>query len=215
MSTVVEMSEAVVLLEQFPALAGASAKVDAGEIVLLRGPNGVGKTTFLRSCAGLLAVSSGRLNVLGHDLVAARRSVRRHIALLGHTSQLYEDLTVLDNVKFWTRASGVDDGDVSAALDRMGVPNRIHTIPVERLSAGQKRRVAISIVIASRPRLWLLDEPHAGLDQSGRDLLDSLLVDATSAGATVVFASHELDRAEAVATRSLSFSGGVIVSGDG
>ena len=214
MSTVIDMSKAVVLLERFPALAGATATVGAGEIVLLRGPNGVGKTTFLRSCAGLLPVASGRLNVLGHDLVAARRAVRRHVALLGHTSQLYDDLTVVDNVQFWSRASGVRDGDLMGALDRMGVSKRLHSVPVERLSAGQKRRVAIAIVIASRPRLWLLDEPHAGLDQSGRGLLDSLLVDAAEAGATVVFASHELDRAEAVATRSLSFSGCLIVSDD-
>ncbi|MDG2260805.1 MAG: energy-coupling factor ABC transporter ATP-binding protein, partial [Actinomycetota bacterium] len=124
------------------------------------------------------------------------------------------DLTVVDNVQFWSRASGVRDGDLMGALDRMGVSKRLHSVPVERLSAGQKRRVAIAIVIASRPRLWLLDEPHAGLDQSGRGLLDSLLVDAAEAGATVVFASHELDRAEAVATRSLSFSGGLIVSDD-
>ena len=214
MSTVIDMREAVVLLERFPALAGATATIDSGEIVLLQGPNGVGKTTFLRSCAGLLPVASGRLDVLGHDLVGARRAVRRHVALLGHTSQLYDDLTVVDNVKFWSKANGVRDGDLAGALDRMGVSKRLYSIPVERLSAGQKRRVAIAIVIASRPRLWLLDEPHAGLDQAGRDLLDSLLGDATEAGATVVFASHELDRAEAVASRSLVFSGGVIVSDD-
>ena len=208
MSRVVDMRDAVVLLGRFPALAGATATIDGGEIVLLRGANGAGKTTFLRTCAGLLSVSAGHVEVLGHDLRTARKSVRRHVALLGHESQLYDDLTVLDNLRFWARANGAGSSDAIAALDRMEVPERLHDVAVERLSAGQRRRVAIAVVIATRPRLWLLDEPHAGLDQRGRDLLDSLLVDATAAGATVVFASHELDRAEQVATRTLEVAGG-------
>lgn len=210
MAAVIDMQDVVVLLGRFPALAGATASLDSGEVVLLSGPNGVGKTTFLRACAGLLPISGGRADVLGHDLTIDRRGVRRHVALLGHESQLYDDLTVLDNIRFWGRAAGASEAEATAALDRMAIPARLHHVAVERLSAGQKRRVAIAVVIATRPLLWLLDEPHAGLDQVGRDLLDALLGEATAAGATVVFASHELDRAEAVATRTLHFRGGQI-----
>ncbi len=210
MAPVIDMNNAVVLLGRFPALAGATTTVDAGEIVLLQGPNGVGKTTFLRTCAGLLPLASGSGSVLGHDLAVDRRALRSHVALLGHDSQLYDDLTVLDTVRFWTRAAGADSSAAEGALDRMGVPKRVSNLTVERLSAGQKRRVAIAVVIATRPILWLLDEPHAGLDQVGRDLLDSLLGDAAASGATVAFASHELERARAVATRTLEFRGGQI-----
>jgi len=208
MGPVIDMHDVVVLLDRFPALAGVTARVDQGEVVLLRGANGVGKTTFLRACAGLLSISAGRAEVLGHDLAQSRRGVRRHVAMLGHDTQLYDDLTVLDNVRFWSRAGG-STGEVAVdALERMDVPARIMDVQVERLSAGQRRRVAIAVVIARRPRLWLLDEPHAGLDQSGRDLLDALLLEAAAAGGTVVFASHELDRAMAVAHRALVFQGG-------
>lgn len=212
MDPVIEMHDVVVLLERFPALAGISCQVEQGEIVLLRGPNGVGKTTFLRTCAGLLPVTAGSATVLGHDLSRARRGVRRHVAMLGHETQLYDELTVLDNVRFWSQAVGADAREATVALDRIGVAKRLHDVQVERLSAGQKRRVAIAVVLAKRPLLWLLDEPHAGLDQQARDVLDTLLQDAVEAGATVVFASHELDRAEAVAHRVLPFHGGTIDS---
>jgi len=208
MGPIIEMRDVVVLLDRFPALAGLTARVDVGEIVLLRGPNGAGKTTFLRTCAGLLSISSGTAEALGHDLARSRRGVRRHVAMLGHDTQLYDDLTVLDNVRFWSRAGGLSGQVANDALERMDVPARVMDVQVERLSAGQRRRVAIAVVIARRPRIWLLDEPHAGLDQSGRDLLDTLLVEAAAAGATILFASHELDRAEAVASRVLVFQGG-------
>ncbi len=212
MSTAISTSEAVVLLGRFPALAGASATIEQGEVVLLRGPNGVGKTTFLRMCAGLLAVTSGSVNVLGHDLTQARRSVRKHVGLLGHQTYLYDDLTVRDNLEFWSATVGVGKEFAVAAARRVGIEHRLMTVEVERLSAGQRRRVALAVLVARRPRLWLLDEPHAGLDQDGRDMLDGLLREAASAGATVVFASHELERAHAVADRELLFAGGCIVS---
>jgi energy-coupling factor transporter ATP-binding protein EcfA2 len=95
----------------------------------------------------------------------------------------------------------------------MEIPQRLLQLPTESLSAGQQRRVAIAAVALRRPRLWLLDEPHAGLDSEGRDLLDSLLQDAAKAGATIVFASHEINRAEIIATRSISILGGQVVGG--
>ena len=79
-----------------------------------------------------------------------------------------------------------------------------------RLSAGQRRRTALACLVARRPELWLLDEPHAGLDHDGRDLLDDLVHRAQAAGATVVLASHELDRAEALADRVVTIAGGTI-----
>ena len=214
MSRAIELRETVVLLGRFPALAGASATVDAGEVVLLRGPNGVGKTTFLRTCAGLLPVTSGSVNVLGHDVLADRKRVRPHVGLLGHQTHLYDDLTVRDNLEFWAATAGVSRKDAFAAASRVGLEGRRAKVPVERLSAGQRRRVALAVLVARRPRLWLLDEPHAGLDQEGRDLLDDLLREAAGAGATVVFASHELERAHAVADRVLQFSGGRILGDD-
>ncbi|MCU1498879.1 MAG: ccmA [Acidimicrobiales bacterium] len=212
MEPVVDFRGAVCLLGRFPALAGVDLDVAAGEIVLLRGPNGAGKTTVLRACAGLVPVVDGAAAVLGVDLRTDRRAVRHRVGLLGHASGLYEDLTVADNVRFWTRAGRARSADADAAMARLGLAGRLADVAVARLSAGQRRRTSLAVMVARRPQLWLLDEPHAALDQDGRDLVDSLMADAVAAGATVVFASHERDRAEAVAHRTVTIAGGTVVT---
>jgi heme ABC exporter ATP-binding subunit CcmA len=210
MEPVVHLRGAVALLGRFPALAGVDLDVAAGEIVLLRGPNGAGKTTLLRLCAGLLPVTRGEARVLGHDLGDRRqaRALRRRVGLLGHATGLYDELTVDDNVRFWGRAAGASPADVSAALSACGLDGRLADVAVARLSAGQRRRTSLACLLARRPELWLLDEPHAGLDQDGRDVLDRLVRQAVSQGATVVLSSHELDRAEALAGRVVTLVGG-------
>ena len=212
MVSIVSLRGVVALLGRFPALAGADLEVGESEIVLVQGPNGAGKSTLLRVCAGLLRIESGRAEVLGHDLVTDRAAVRRSVGLLGHDTALYDDLTVEENLRFWARASRIDDDAVRAALDRLGVAERLRDVTVRNLSAGQRRRTALAAVVVRRPRLWLLDEPHSGLDQGGRDLIDQVILDAASAGATVMLASHELDRTLDLATRHLTVAGGTITS---
>ncbi|MDQ2648050.1 MAG: ABC transporter ATP-binding protein, partial [Actinomycetota bacterium] len=161
MEPVVELRGAVTLLGRFPALAGIDLEVAAGEIVLLRGPNGAGKTTLLRCLAGLLPVVRGTATVLGHDLRHRHeaRALRRQVGLLGHSTGLYDDLTVADNVRFWGRAAGADDAEVDAALTACGLQGRLAGLTVARHSAGQRRRTSLACVLARRPELWLLDEP--------------------------------------------------------
>lgn len=207
---VVELCDAVVLLDRFPALAGADLDVRPGEILLLQGPNGAGKSTLLRTCAGLVPLSSGTIRVLGCDLKKSPRAARAQTSLLGHSTALYDDLSVLDNVVFWAKANGATEAEARAALERVELDPRLASVAVERLSAGQRRRLALAIHVASRPRLWLMDEPHAGLDHQSRDLLDELLLEATASGATVIFASHELERAAKVATRTVHVVAGTV-----
>jgi heme ABC exporter ATP-binding subunit CcmA len=208
MEPAVHLRDAVALIGRFPALAGADLDVAPGEIVLLRGANGAGKTSLLRACAGLLPVVEGEAVVLGHDLRADRVAVRRRVGLLGHGTALYDDLTVADNVRFWTRAARGCPADADAALRQLGLGGRLADVPVARLSAGQRRRASIAVLVARRPELWLLDEPHAGLDQLARDEVDGIVRAAAHAGATVLIASHELERAEALAARIVEVAGG-------
>ena len=213
MPLAVRFRAAVSLLGRFPALAGVDLDVAAGEIVLLKGPNGAGKTTLLRACAGLVGITSGEAEVLGCDLTRDRRAVRRRVGLLGHATFLYDELTVADNLRFAARAAGRPAADGAAALERLGLAGRLRDLPVAKLSAGQRRRVALAAVVARRPELWLLDEPHASLDAAGRDLLDELVRDAAAQGATVLLASHELDRADHLATRRVTVVGGRAADG--
>ena len=103
---IVSFSDVVVVYDNFPALAGASFEVTSGEIVLLRGPNGAGKTTLLRACAGLLPIARGTATVLGSDLGVERYAVRTKVGLLGHANGLFQDLTVAENISFWSRLIG-------------------------------------------------------------------------------------------------------------
>ena len=213
MDDVVSARELVVLLGGFPALAGADLDVGPGEVVLLQGPNGAGKSTLLRALAGLVRVDSGRLDVLGMDLAADYRVARRHVGYLGHANQLYAELTVSENVRFALRAARADLRRAPEALERLGLAGALADQPAASLSAGQRRRTALAALVARDPQLWLLDEPHAGLDAEGRELLDRLVGELAAEGRSVVLASHEAERARPLAERIVEVSGGITVGG--
>lgn len=203
-----DLEEVVAVLGSFPALAGATLRVDQGEIVLLRGPNGAGKTSLLKVCAGLLPIERGSGSVLGHDIVHEREAIKGRVGYLAHHNGLYGDLTVAENVRFWGSVSGADDVDIERALIGLGLHGRLANVKVSALSAGQKRRVALACLVARRAELWLLDEPHAGLDAHSRDELDGVLRAAAESGATIMVASHELERAGALASRQIEVVAG-------
>ena len=209
----VRLGGAVVLMGGFPALAGADLEVERGEVVLVRGPNGAGKSTLLHLCAGLLRLSDGQGEVLGCDLSVERAAVRRRVGLLGHDTALYGELTAAENLQVWARASRVGGADVPGALERLGLSPRLLDIPADRLSAGQRRRVALAAIVVRRPELWLLDEPHAGLDCEGREIVDGIVTSAAEAGAAVVLASHETGPAGGLATRTVTMAGGTLPEG--
>ena len=148
MPPAVRLHEAVALAGRFPLLAGACLEVGEGEVVHLRGPNGAGKTSLLKVLAGLLAVHSGEATVLGWDLVADRRAVRREVGMLGHQSFLYEELTVEENLRF-ARASGqrlLSRGPPRARAVRFRGSPRVHSrrtvlrrTAAPRLACGARR----------------------------------------------------------------------------
>ena len=208
MDTVIELSGVVAVLGRFPALAGVDVTVQRGEIVLLQGPNGAGKTSLLRVCAGLLPIERGTGHVLGIDLATNREAIRSRVGLLGHANGLYLDLTVMQNLQFWASTVAATSSEVSTAMATMRIDGRLAEVKASQLSAGQRRRCALASLIVRRAEIWLLDEPHAGLDAAGRDELDALLRSAVASGATVVLASHERDRALGLATRTVTIDGG-------
>jgi len=197
----------VCLFGRFPALAGLDLDVEAGEVLLCSGPNGAGKTTLLRMLAGLVPAHSGEAEVLGSDLFSDRRSPRRRLALVGHETFCYDDLTVRENLRFTARASGRDGDEIDAVTDRLGLA-ALSDVTHARLSAGQRRRLALANALVREPELLLLDEPHAGLDEAGRAVLHEVVAAAPAEGRTVVMASHELELARALATREVRIEAG-------
>ncbi len=209
----VRLRDAVALAGRYPLLAGVDLDVRTGEIIVLKGANGAGKTSLLRVVAGLVPLAAGEATVLGLDPTVDARELRRHVGLLGHANGLYDDLTAEENVRFTVRAGRLPKAAVSVALARLGISDRLLSLPAGKLSAGQRRRVALAALLVRQPRLWLLDEPHAGLDAEHRALLDDLLRSVTVQGATVLVASHEARTSEVLADRVVTMSGGTVLDG--
>ena len=183
--------------------------VAGGETLALFGPNGAGKTTLLRTLAGLLRASEGEARVLGCRLPGDAR-LRRRIGYLGHESFLYRDLSPRENLQYYARLFGVDDGDrPRALLARVGL-ERFADRRVATFSRGMLQRLGVARAILHEPDLLLLDEPLTGLDPSGAELLANLLAEQRATGVTVLMATHDLERALASATRAVVIARGCI-----
>lgn len=205
----VELAGVVASVEGFPVLTGVDLRVERGEVLLVTGANGAGKTSLLRLVAGLLRVADGRAEVLGHDLVKDRRSHRRRVALVGQETACYDDLTVRRNLGLHARMSGATDARTADVVESLGL-DAVADVAHGRLSTGQRRRCALAVGLVRDVELLLLDEPHAGLDADARDVVDGVIRAANRAGTTVLLASHELDRARAIAGREAVLTRGFV-----
>jgi heme exporter protein A len=197
----------------FGAIAGlvrVSLRVERGEILLVRGHNGAGKSTLLRILATALSPTYGRGTVLGHDLVAGRREIRRRTELVGHRTRLYEDLTAEENLRFTGALHGLDPAAVPAALARVGLEG-LDRDRVRGFSAGMRQRVAFARAILREPDLLLLDDPYAGLDDRGREVLDGVIVEGAERGRTTLVATHDPE-ASRLATRTALMDAGRLVA---
>jgi heme exporter protein A len=168
-----------------PLFSGLDFSAGAGAIVWIRGANGQGKTTLLRTLAGLSSPAAGAIVRHGH----ARASTPVYLA---HANAVKEDLTAGESLAFLLRLSGIaaSAATIDAALERFGLRSRRHA-PVRTLSQGQRRRVALArLAVGDEPALWLLDEPYDALDDEGSATLDALLAAHATRGGVVVLTSH-------------------------
>lgn len=174
-------------------LKGLSLEIGPGELLHVSGPNGVGKTTLLRVATGLLRPEQGRVMWRGKPISSAPEDYQSELAYSSHEPALKGDLSALENLKFMVRLKRrIADGELTACLERTGAA-RCADLPARSLSAGQRRRVAMARVLATRARLWLLDEPFTNLDASGVHLVSELLAEHIERGGlALVVAHHEL-----------------------
>jgi len=209
---VVRLRNAVVVTNGFPLLSGVDLEIPSQSLTVLTGANGAGKTSLLRLLGGLLALTSGEGQVAGVTLgTESRRALRRSVGWLGHEGSFYGELTVRENLVFAARALDRPLTLLPDALERVGLSGRADTV-TRMLSAGQRRRLGLAWLLVRRPALWLLDEPYASLDDSGRTFLDELLADVQAAGASVVMSAHDELRSATLKPTIVRLAGGRIVS---
>ena len=169
---------------------GLSFAVAAGELLWLRGDNGVGKTSLLRVLCGLARAERGRISWRGLDAAEHPVELRAELLYVGHLDALKRALTARENlVADGALRGGAEPAAIDAALAELAVA-RCADLPVAQLSAGQRRRVALARLALSRAPLWLLDEPTTNLDADGQGVVARLIERHLARGGLVVVASH-------------------------
>jgi heme exporter protein A len=162
-----------------------------GQCLQIMGANGSGKTTLLRALCGLVPLEEGQVRWHGQLVAGSPHSFHTNLGYLGHDNGLKPDLTAVENLRFATqlrRRVGTDE--IVAALERTGVAD-CHATLLRRLSAGQRRRVALARILLTQAPLWVLDEPSANLDPRGQSLVTDLLAAHLTRGGMAVVATHQ------------------------
>lgn len=161
-------------------------KLAPGEALLVSGPNGAGKTSLLRQIAGLLPLAAGELSLEGAGPDAALPELCHYV---GHADAVKASLSVSENLAFWADFLNEDGAGLKRALAAFGL-TPLADLPAGLLSAGQKRKLALSRLFAAPRPIWLLDEPQSSLDAASVKLLDASIRDHTAAGGIALVASH-------------------------
>ena len=193
-------------------LDGVDLDVSAGEAVALLGPNGAGKTTLLKIVATLLRPTRGTATVAGHDCVRDAESARAVLGVVMHGAHVYEDLTARENLAFWARLRGgrADGEALTGALVDVDLERQADA-RVRTFSAGMRRRLALARLALTSPRVLLLDEPFAGLDQRARKWLEGRLETFKAGGGALLMVTHSFGRELGIADRLAILAGGRVV----
>jgi ABC-2 type transport system ATP-binding protein len=189
----VDISHLRVIRGKRPALHDFSVRIARGSITGLLGPSGCGKTTMMRSIVGTQLIASGTVRVLG--LPAGSAPLRRRIGYLPQDPTIYNDLRIVDNVRYFSSIYGFDSRAADFAIDRVGLSDH-STAYCGNLSGGQRTRVSLACALVCQPELLVLDEPTVGLDPVLRVDLWEQFADLARAGITLLVSSHVMDEAD-------------------
>jgi len=199
------------------ALRGVSFDVREGEVFGLLGPNGAGKTTLMNILAGVVLPTSGKAEVLGHDVVAESRAVRELIGFCPQETVAYEELSALENMMFYAGLYGLPRSEAKRRakelLDFMGLWE-VAKKPVKEFSGGMKRRLNLAIALINDPRVLLLDEPTTGLDPRARREVWRYVEELRAEKRTVLLATHYMEEADRLSDRVAIMDLGRIVALD-
>lgn len=171
---------------------GLDLQVLAGQCLHVRGVNGVGKTSLLRLLTGLALPEAGEVLWNGHSIKNEAAEYRSKLLFLGHRDALKEDLSAIENLRMYAAIDGIplSEQDAFSSLWRFGLKGR-EDLPVNSLSAGQKKRVLMARMLTRRAQVWILDEPFNALDINAVQELQSLIVEHLQGNGMVVLTSHQ------------------------
>jgi drug efflux transport system ATP-binding protein len=183
----------------FVAVDAITFDVRTGEVFGFLGANGAGKTTAIRMLTGLLAPSSGRATVAGHDVLREAERIKRSIGYMSQRFSLYEDLTVRENIRLYGGIYDLSDRDIrdrtGRMLARLGLEHAADQF-VRAIPLGWRQKLAFSVALLHEPRVVFLDEPTSGVDPITRRQFWELIYEAAAAGTTVLVTTHYMDEAE-------------------
>ena len=212
---VIEVHELVKEYNGTLALRGISFNVREGEVFGLLGPNGAGKTTLMSILAGIVLPTSGRAEVLGHDVVAESRAVRELIGFCPQETVAYEELSAFENMLFYAGLYDIPRSEAKRRakelLDFMGLWD-VAKKPVKELSGGMKKRLNLAIALINDPRVLLLDEPTTGLDPRARREVWRYIEGLRAEKRTVLLATHYMEEADRLSDRVAIMDLGRIVA---
>ena len=193
------------------ALVGAQLRIGPGESILLYGPNGAGKTTLLRLLATVARPSEGEVLFDGSNVRQHAAAAKAAIGFVSHSTFLYGDLTVRENLEFFGTLFALAEAEkkIAAALEFFTLGKRAHT-QVRKLSRGLQQRVSLARALLHEPKFLLLDEPFTGLDAATVATLETLMRQLPAEGRTVVFSTHDFERGAALARRLVALEAGSI-----
>lgn len=189
----VDVSHLRVVRGKHVALQDFSVRVARGAITGLLGPSGCGKTTLMRCIVGTQIVASGTVTVLGH--AAGSAALRRRVGYMPQDPTIYNDLRIIDNVRYFAALYGVDGRAADDAIERVGLTDH-RSAYCGNLSGGQRTRASLACALVCRPDLLVLDEPTVGLDPVLRVDLWEQFADLARAGTTLLVSSHVMDEAD-------------------
>lgn len=199
------------------AVDGVDLEVGRGEIFVLVGPDGTGKTTLLRILCGVLAPTAGTARVYGHDVVREFGSVQPRIGYMPQQFSLYGDLTALENLRLFADLYGVPSGSFAERAERLlqalGLAEARHR-PAGALSGGMRQKLALTCALVHDPELLLLDEPTTGVDPVSRRQFWRILYDLNRRGITVFLSTTYLDEADRASRVGLMYRGRLIACDD-
>lgn len=198
------------------AVDGISLQIPKGRIFGLLGPNGAGKSTTIRMLCGVLTPTSGEGKVLGFNLYKEGEKIRQNIGYMSQRFSLYEDLTVLENLKFYSniyslpREIGIER--IKELIDMAGLKGKEKSL-TGNLSGGWKQRLALGCALIHMPKLLILDEPTAGVDPVSRRIFWEMIFELANQGITILVTTHYMDEAESCDEIAFVFRGKILTKG--